>query len=89
MPRRSTSVFENKQIAAKLAHIHDKYIVVPADKASSTVVFICKQYYIQCLTKELGMRSAILVSNIKLIKPPISLNRKYFPTTNQFFHHMV
>ena len=30
-----------------------------------------------------------MVSKIKLIKPPISLNRKYFLNTNQFFHHIV
>ena len=30
-----------------------------------------------------------MVSKIKPIKPPISLNRKYFLTTNQFFHHLV
>ena len=57
-------MFENKEIAAKLADIHDTYIV-PADKASNNVCFVCKKYFIQCL------------------------NRKYFLTTNQFFHHMV
>ena len=31
----------------------------------------------------------LMVSKIKLIKPPISPNRKYFLTTNQLFHHMV
>ena len=30
-----------------------------------------------------------MVSKIKLIKPPISLNGKYFLTINQFFRHMV
>ena len=38
---RYKSVFENKEFAAKLANIHDKY-VVPADKASNNVVFVCK-----------------------------------------------
>ena len=41
MSTRSKSVFENKEIAAKLADIHDKY-VVPADKASNNVFFVCK-----------------------------------------------
>ena len=42
----SKSVFEDKEIAAKLADIHDKYVVVPADKASNNVIFDCKRYYI-------------------------------------------
>ena len=29
MTKRSKSVFENKEIAAKLADIHDQYVVVP------------------------------------------------------------
>ena len=29
-----------------------------------------------------------MVSKIKLIKPPIYLNMKYFLTTNQLFHHI-
>ena len=44
-------MFENKEIAAKLADIHDTYVVVPVDKASNNVVFVCKKYYIQCLIK--------------------------------------
>ena len=51
MSTRYKSVFENKEISAKLADMHDTYVVVPADKASSNVDFVCKQYYIQCLIK--------------------------------------
>ena len=50
MSTRSKSVFDNKEIATKLADIHDQYVVVPADKASNNVVFVCIQY-IQCLIK--------------------------------------
>ena len=49
------SVFENKEIVAKLADVHDKY-VVPGDKASDKLMgfFLArstKTYYIQCLIK--------------------------------------
>ena len=37
MSTRSKSVFENKEIAAKLADIRDKYAAVLADKASNNV----------------------------------------------------
>ena len=72
MSTRSKSVsYKEIRLRQKLADIHDKYVVVPADKASNNLVW------------------GLMVSKIKLIKPPISLNRKYFLTTNQFFHHMV
>ena len=35
-------MFDNKEIVAKLADIHDIYVVVPVDKASNNVVFVCK-----------------------------------------------
>ena len=35
--------------------LHDKYVTVPADKASNIIVFVCKSYYYECLIKELGI----------------------------------
>ena len=53
--RRHESVFDNPDAAAKLAEIHEKFVVVPADKASNNIVFVCKTHYIICLMEELGM----------------------------------
>jgi hypothetical protein len=38
-------------------NIHDKYVIVPADKASNNIVFVCKSYYFECLIKELGINN--------------------------------
>ena len=48
-------MFDDPDVAAKLAEIHEKFVVVPADKASHNIVFVCKTHYINCLMKELGM----------------------------------
>ena len=37
--------------------VYDKYVIVPADKASNNIVFVCKSYYFECLIKELGIHS--------------------------------
>ena len=37
--------------------LHDKYVIVPADKASNNIVFVCKSYYFECLIKELGINT--------------------------------
>ena len=55
MSRRHESVFDDPDIAAELAEIHGKFVVVPADKASNNIVFVCKTRYINCLMEELGM----------------------------------
>ena len=53
--RRHESVFDDQDVAAELAEIHEKFVVVPADKASNNIVFVCKTHYINCLMEELGM----------------------------------
>ena len=36
-----------------LEELHDRYVLVPADKASNNVIIVCKQYYKEVLTREL------------------------------------
>ena len=44
-------------VLKRLSSLHDKYVIVPADKASNNIVFVCKSYYFECLIKELGINS--------------------------------
>ena len=44
-------------VAAELDEIHEKFVVVPADKASNNIVFVCKTHYINCLMEELDMNT--------------------------------
>ena len=37
--------------------LHDKYVIVPVDKASNNIVFVCKSYYYECLIKEIGINN--------------------------------
>ena len=48
MSHRHESVFDDPDVAAELAEIHEKFVVVPADKASNNIVFVCKTHYINC-----------------------------------------
>jgi len=52
MNTHATSIFKDPDVAKTLSTIHDKYVVVPADKAQNNIVFICKKYYIECLLSE-------------------------------------
>ena len=49
------SIFTEPDVIKCLSDIHDSYVVVPADKASNNVVFICKKYYVDCLMQELNI----------------------------------
>ena len=46
---KATFVFKDPEVAETLSIIHDKYVVVPADKAPNNIVFICIKHYIDCL----------------------------------------
>ena len=48
------SAFSDPEVIAELDRIHDKYVLVQADKASNNIVFICKAHYYHCLLEELG-----------------------------------
>ena len=47
------SIFDDEIVSCQLADLHDRFLIVPADKASNNVVFICKTYYHSCLQQEL------------------------------------
>ena len=59
MSRRHESMFDDADVGAELAEIHEKFVAVPADKASNNLVFICKTHHINCLLEELGMSTMI------------------------------
>ena len=47
------SILDDGIVSRQLADLHDRFVIVPADKASNNVVFICRTYYYSCLQKEL------------------------------------
>ena len=57
MSTRCKSMFNIPAVVDELADIHDKYAIVPADKASNNIVFVCKAHYINCLREELCLNS--------------------------------
>ena len=58
MSNRCQSVFDIPEVSAEISEVHEKYIGVPADKASNTIVVVCKTHYINCLIEELGLSTS-------------------------------
>ena len=40
-------LLQNIDVKACLSDLHNKYVFVPADKASNNIIIICKRYYIE------------------------------------------
>ena len=49
------SCFKDSGVNDCLSHLHDKYVIVPIDKACNNVAFICKRFYASILLNELGL----------------------------------
>ena len=41
---RATSILKNPNVAKHLSYLHDKYIVVPAEKVPNNIWFLCVNY---------------------------------------------
>ena len=55
MSTRSTPIFKDQYFSKHMSLLHDKHVIVSADKAPNDIVFLCKPHYIDCLIKELGI----------------------------------
>jgi hypothetical protein len=53
MSTRSKSIFKDPNVAKHLYLLHDKYVIVSADKAPNNIVFVCKSHY-RLLDKGIG-----------------------------------
>jgi hypothetical protein len=51
------SVFKKPKVVNELCRLHDNFVLVLADKASNKIVFVCKNFYYECLLNELGFTS--------------------------------
>jgi hypothetical protein len=47
------SVFTRPEVVNQLRRLYDNFVLVPADNASNNFVFVCKNYYYECLLNEL------------------------------------
>lgn len=51
--------------------LHNKFVVVPTNKASDNVAFVCKRNYTQLLIYSIGLKNVddITSANMKATKP--------------------
>ena len=59
MSTRSTSIFKDPNVAKHLSLLHDKYVIVSAEKAPNNIGFVCKSHYIDCLIKEFDIANLL------------------------------
>ena len=74
------STLDDPIISGYVYDLHDQFVIVPADKATNNVVFICKAFYYSCLLKELdnsdGGNASSTYQRTNLSKSEILLNHR-------------
>jgi len=85
------SMFNNKGVVDNLTDLHTKYVVVPADKASSNIVFVCKTYYIECLHSVvkagllISIHDMVIYSNSAIYRSKYELKSRRLNYLNRHF----
>ena len=46
---------QDQDVTSALAELHNKFVIVPIDKASNNIAIVCKRFYIQKLLNEVGV----------------------------------
>ena len=59
----SNDVFRSKEVQQYLDYLHDRFVIVPVDKASNNFAVICRKFYLEVLMKELGFCNGKIVGN--------------------------
>ena len=52
------SVFKDHEVKENVAHLKECFDIVPIDKVTNNVAFICKQFYVKVLVDELNFPNA-------------------------------
>jgi len=54
---KTSKVLHNDDVKAYLHDFHQKFVIVPVDKASNNFSFICKKFYVSKILNEIGIMS--------------------------------
>ena len=52
--QKSNPVLKRPEVADYLKQLHEKFVLVPIDKAGNNIAIICKLYYVEVILKEIG-----------------------------------
>ena len=53
-PQRKFQILKENTAKEYLDRLHEKYVLVPIDKASNNIAVICKKFYVEVILKEIG-----------------------------------
>ena len=58
-PSQHSSIFNESNVKDSLNELQDKFVIVPIDKATGNVAFICKIFYAKVILREVGLNTDV------------------------------
>ena len=65
---KSCQILKQPDIVKYIEDLHDRFVIVPIDKASNNFGIVCKKFYLDTVKKELGISDEGIIGN-KVYKP--------------------
>ena len=66
-PYKCIDVLSDPLTEQYLSELHNKYVIVPIDKATGNIAFVCKRFYASVIVDELGLRDQTSTSTYKSV----------------------
>ena len=57
-PKHTSPTLKQAEVSNYLSQLHDKFVLVPIDKAANNVAIVCKKFYVQVILREIGASGA-------------------------------
>ena len=54
-PKQTKAILQDPDVSEYLQKLHEKFVLVPIDKAANNVAIVCKRYYVEVMLKEIGI----------------------------------
>ena len=74
---KTNPVLKQDAVIEYLNELHEKYVLVPIDKAANNIAIICKKYYVTVILKEIGILDAGNETYEKINKNQVEIIQEY------------
>ena len=58
-PQKTNPILKQPDVITYLEELHQKFVLVPIDKAANNVAIICKKHYVDVILKEVGFSASV------------------------------
>ena len=87
---KSSCILDKPEVRTYIKFLHDRFVIVPVDKASNNFGIVCKKFYLEVIKNELGISNDGNIIGNKVYKPVYQNAEEIYKFHQQkFWVHLV